>query len=191
MRRRHGMSHLPAYLNWQTMIQRCENPKNPHYRRYGARGIKVCDRWKVFENFYADMGERPSPDYSIDRIDNDGSYEPGNCRWATRRQQLLNTGRSKAKSIRLAVNMKDGTMTEEEFVAKRRELQVARMKWKGNRPMTSRLSNVIEQLENLHSPASAEHEAALRRLMAYQLNGIAQIMKDGGQFIREHHGVAR
>lgn len=57
--RRHGMSHLPIYLNWQTMIQRCENPKHPKYPIYGARGITVCERWKVFENFYADMGGPP------------------------------------------------------------------------------------------------------------------------------------
>jgi hypothetical protein len=59
--RRHGMSHLPVYLNWQTMIQRCENPKTPKFKNYGGRGITVCERWKVFENFYADMGEKPSP----------------------------------------------------------------------------------------------------------------------------------
>ena len=63
------------------MIQRCTNPKAQNYRHYGGRGITVCDRWRVYENFLADMGERPA-DLSLDRIDNE-SYEPANCRWAT------------------------------------------------------------------------------------------------------------
>jgi hypothetical protein len=73
------------------MRTRCNNPNFTFYARYGAIGIKVCDRWNSFENFLADMGERPSLDYSIDRHPNkDGNYEPGNCRWATRHQQSLN-----------------------------------------------------------------------------------------------------
>jgi hypothetical protein len=73
------------------MIQRCENPKNPNYPNYGARGISVCVPWRSsFESFLADMGPRPSSDYSIDRRENDGNYEPGNCRWALDAQQHEN-----------------------------------------------------------------------------------------------------
>jgi len=77
------------YKTWMSMKQRCANPKAGFYARYGGRGITVCDRWNLFVNFLADMGVRP-PDHSLDRIDNDGNYEPGNCRWATRKQQSYN-----------------------------------------------------------------------------------------------------
>jgi hypothetical protein len=79
------------------MITRCTNAKEAKWKRYGGRGISICDRWRYsFENFLADMGEKP-PGLSIDRINNDGNYEPGNCRWATPKEQANNkTQRSKA-----------------------------------------------------------------------------------------------
>jgi hypothetical protein len=72
------------------MRQRCGNPANKRFANYGGRGISVCERWLKFENFYADMGPRPSADLSIDRINNDGNYEAGNCRWATAKEQRAN-----------------------------------------------------------------------------------------------------
>lgn len=84
----HGMSGTPEYVVWNNMLQRCFNPRHPSYYAYGARGIAVCERWHSFENFFADVGVRPSPDLSIDRIDNDGDYEPNNVRWGTLEQQL-------------------------------------------------------------------------------------------------------
>lgn len=79
----------PTYKSWQSMIERTSNPKHQAWRYYGGRGITVCDEWRTFANFLADMGERPDG-LSLDRIDNDGDYRPRNCRWATTLEQNNN-----------------------------------------------------------------------------------------------------
>jgi hypothetical protein len=86
----------PEYNSWASIVQRCTNPKNPNYSKYGGRGITVCDEWREdFATFLRDMGPRPSLRHSIDRYpDNDGPYAPDNCRWATDSQQMQNTRRT-------------------------------------------------------------------------------------------------
>jgi hypothetical protein len=90
----HGKSESLTYYSWQSMRARCLNSAHPNFPKYGGRGILVCTRWNRFEDFLADMGERPIGT-SLDRINNDGNYEPGNCRWATKKQQQNNRRVSK------------------------------------------------------------------------------------------------
>lgn len=87
----HGMTDSRVYRIWLGMRNRCHNPNQPHYERYGGRGITVCEAWRnSFEAFLADMGEPPTDKHSIDRIDNARGYEPGNCKWATAKEQATN-----------------------------------------------------------------------------------------------------
>jgi hypothetical protein len=90
--RKHGLSQSKTYRIWNGMKQRCSNPNDNYYHLYGARGVTVCQRWcDSFQAFVDDMGEKPSSEYSIDRYpDKDGPYEPGNCRWATMKEQQRN-----------------------------------------------------------------------------------------------------
>ena len=91
----HGMAGTPLFRVWSSMKNRCANQKVAGYKDYGGRGVSVCERWKSFENFYADMGDRPSDKHSLERRDNDGNYEPSNCYWATKAEQAKNRRNTK------------------------------------------------------------------------------------------------
>lgn len=104
--RTHGMSGFPEYKIWIDIKSRCYNPKATVYEYYGGRGVEMCQKWQEsFEAFYEDMGPRPSPEHSIDRIDGSGDYEPDNCRWVTQVKQNNN------RSINRMITYKGKTMS--------------------------------------------------------------------------------
>lgn len=110
----------PEFKAWDSIIQRCTNPKNKSYKNYGSRGIKVCDRWlekNGFINFLADIGKRPEG-YTLDRINNDGNYEPGNCRWTTWRQQERNRRNNKLTALQVIEIRRITDKTQNEIALK-------------------------------------------------------------------------
>lgn len=109
--RKHGMRNSREYSSWSAMVGRCHNENHKDFPRWGAVGITVCERWRKFDNFYHDMGQRP-PDTSIDRINGDEGYHPGNCRWATPKTQARNT-----KSF-VIVNTPEGVMPLVDYAKK-------------------------------------------------------------------------
>lgn len=138
----HGHSRASGksstYTSWNNMVNRCKNPNVPNYSDYGGRGIKVCDRWLKFENFLADMGEKPKRT-SIERINNNGDYEPGNCRWATNKEQQNN----KRNNRLITFNGKTQTMAQwaEEFCVEMYILsnRINRDGWTIERALTTKI----------------------------------------------------
>ena len=107
MTRTHGQTHSPTHRSWSSMVVRCTNPNVRGYDAYGGRGIRVCDRWRSFANFLADMGERPRGT-TLDRIDVNGHYEPGNVRWATRKVNC----RNRRSNVRITIGSETLTLAE-------------------------------------------------------------------------------
>lgn len=127
-------AHYNKNLNsiWRLMEQRCNNKNHPSYSRYGGRGIKVCKRWEKFENFLKDMGAKPTPSHTLDRINNDGDYTPANCRWATRREQNNNASFNK----HITFKNKRYTLAE---MARELKMSISKFYWrykKSGRPKT-------------------------------------------------------
>lgn len=103
------VTKMTEYKSWQGMKDRCYKTSHQNYPNYGGRGITICDRWlKSFANFYEDMGNKPTSNHSIDRIDNDGDYEPNNCKWSTRREQASN----RRSNILFTINSETKTLKQ-------------------------------------------------------------------------------
>jgi hypothetical protein len=103
-----GLSHTFAYRSWVNMLQRCDDQRHKSFKDYGARGITICERWRVFGNFLADMGERPAPGMTLERRDNDKGYSPDNCEWADKQRQSAN----RRSCIYLDINGERKTISE-------------------------------------------------------------------------------
>jgi hypothetical protein len=130
-RYKHGYSNIngkrtPVYGSWFNMKQRCLNHNNPAYKNYGGRGITVCERWMKFKNFLEDMGERPEGK-TLDRIDNDGNYEPSNCKWSTPKEQANNT-----KKILTKTEIENRKKKYKEEIKKRKKEKIEKHLFKLN-----------------------------------------------------------
>lgn len=142
-----GGKQSPEFMTWCHIRARCNNHRNKDYHRYGGRGIRVCDEWEAsFETFLRDMGPRPSPKHSIDRKENNGNYEPSNCRWATAAEQSRNTSQNRMFDFRgQRLCLSDiATMTGVNAVTLHRRLKtmsieeaVAKKKWSKRKPISS------------------------------------------------------
>lgn len=112
----HGLRYHSLYGTWIMMKHRCNNPNNIAYEYYGGRGISVCERWlHSFENFLEDMGEKPSAEHTLDRIDNNKGYSPNNCKWSTKSEQIINSRGSNVNEIiikRIRILHKDKAITQ-------------------------------------------------------------------------------
>lgn len=136
----------PEYSSWQAMKNRCLNPKAEDYRYYGGRGITVCPQWLGFDAFLADMGRRPTPKHTLERQDVDGNYEPGNCCWATRKEQSRNRRYARTQAWKLAETLGIKDMTAHHMIWQVRSKDKGNTKWFALSPeMEARVRAFLEE----------------------------------------------
>jgi hypothetical protein len=158
-RRKHGLAGTREYRLWLGMRDRCENASNPEWGNYGGRGIKVCDRWSDFENFLADMGKRPNRNLSLDRIDNDGNYEPGNVRWATTKEQARNTRRNRVLTFRGESKPLIEWAEVQGIAAHTLHARITRLGWSVERALTEPANHELGRSSNNSTETSARSVA--------------------------------
>lgn len=137
-----------THISWHHMIDRCQNNKHPAYNRYGGRNIKVCNRWKKFENFLKDMGKRPTLDYSIDRINNDEGYCKSNCRWATIVEQARNRNNNHLVSYKNKTQCVSAWAEEFGIDYARLHQRLFRWHWSIHRALTTPVARRIKRNEH-------------------------------------------
>ncbi len=151
---KHGMSGQPTYQSWEDMLKRCRNPNNKSYKDYGGRGITVCERWRDFRNFFADMGVKPEAK-TLDRIDNSKGYEPSNCRWATRKEQNNNRSAEGIERVRAALRRRNADPAFREANIQRARERIKRV----NADPILRAANT-ERIKRMNAdPASRKRQA--------------------------------
>ena len=150
-----GGRQRPEYKSWTSMLSRCSDPDNAWWHRYGGRGIRVADRWRSFAAFYEDMGPRPSSRHSLERVDNDGDYAPGNVRWATAIEQARNTRRNRVLEIdgeRLCVS----AWAERVGCRPQRIFRRLSLGWSPREAVLGRAETACDALESARGDARAE-----------------------------------
>jgi hypothetical protein len=164
---------LLTYMSWLSMTQRCNYPGREDFDRYKGRGIAICTRWKKFENFIEDMGPRPAKNLTLDRADKDGNYEPGNCRWATAKQQANNTCQTKM------ITSEGKTQSVSEW-AREKHLVVSTLSYRLRTgwPVTDAL-NAPEGGHNRAHSSFAEGRASGKKLTQEQVRQIVAKARDG------------
>ncbi len=149
----HGMSGSREYIVWSNMVQRCHDPNSTNYSDYGGKGIAVCDRWRKFENFFADMGQKPSPKHTLDRSDSSLGYSPDNCRWATMKEQENNRTNNRRITFRgetlTLMQWAERTNLRREVIAAR----IDRLGWSAERALTTRPDQSTGWFQNRPFPS--------------------------------------